>query len=78
MLRQQLSNLSRVTTSTLKYASSSTANLFSWSLQDPGIPSQQLVEFWIAETQRGLVRPFLIIIPSPKFLYRQLLLLLLW
>ncbi|KAF7720974.1 Mitochondrial outer membrane protein iml2 [Apophysomyces ossiformis] len=47
MFRQQLSNI----TSTLKYASSNTPNLFS-STPDP--PSSQLLEFWIAETQRGL------------------------
>ncbi|KAI7875452.1 hypothetical protein K492DRAFT_173356 [Lichtheimia hyalospora FSU 10163] len=57
MFRQQISNLSRFTSSTLKYAASSTTSFFvpsSWSLQDPGVPSQQLIEFWIADTQRGL------------------------
>ncbi|KAI8393578.1 uncharacterized protein BYT42DRAFT_551547 [Radiomyces spectabilis] len=54
MFRQQLHTISKLTTSTLKYASN-TVTFFSLSAaDDPTIPSSQLIEFWIAETQRGL------------------------
>ncbi|KAL0082698.1 hypothetical protein J3Q64DRAFT_1642438 [Phycomyces blakesleeanus] len=55
MFRQQLSHLTKLTTSTLKYASTNTVTLLSMatSTEDP-MPSQALINFWIQETQRGL------------------------
>ncbi|KAI8145012.1 hypothetical protein BJV82DRAFT_577272 [Fennellomyces sp. T-0311] len=52
MFRHQLSNLSRLTSYTLKYAGMGTPQLLGSSSQD--IPSAQLIEFWVAEAQRGL------------------------
>lgn len=58
MLRQ-LNNLSRFTTSSIKYAANNTAavlvGLSASSREDPTLPSPQLVAYWITETQRGLV-----------------------
>ncbi|KAI9018631.1 hypothetical protein CLU79DRAFT_705885 [Phycomyces nitens] len=55
MFRQQLNHLTKLTTSTLKYASTNTVTLLSMatSTDDP-MPSPALVNFWIQETQRGL------------------------
>ncbi|KAI8373783.1 hypothetical protein BD560DRAFT_446290 [Blakeslea trispora] len=57
MLRQ-LNNLSKFTTSSLKYAANNTAavliSLSASSKDDPALPSPQLLAYWISETQRGL------------------------
>lgn len=58
MLRQ-LNNLSRFTTSSIKYAANNTAALVGLSASsrdDPTLPSPQLIAYWITETQKGLVR----------------------
>lgn len=58
MLRQ-LNNLSKYTTSSIKYAATNTAAVFlslsASAKDDPSLPSPQLIAYWIAETQRGLV-----------------------
>lgn len=57
MLRQ-LNNISRLTTSSIKYAANNTAALVGLSASsrdDPTLPSPQLIAYWITETQRGLV-----------------------
>ncbi|KAI7895097.1 uncharacterized protein EV154DRAFT_548657 [Mucor mucedo] len=56
MLRQ-LNNLSRFTTSSIKYAANNTAALVGLSASsrdDPTLPSPQLIAYWITETQKGL------------------------
>ncbi|GAA5801054.1 hypothetical protein HPULCUR_006496 [Helicostylum pulchrum] len=56
MLRQ-LNNISRLTTSSIKYAANNTAALVGLSASsrdDPTLPSPQLIAYWITETQRGL------------------------
>ncbi|KAI9349981.1 hypothetical protein BD770DRAFT_394810 [Pilaira anomala] len=56
MLRQ-LNNISRLTTSSIKYAANNTAALVGLSASsrdDPALPSPQLIAYWITETQRGL------------------------
>ncbi|KAI8880342.1 hypothetical protein K501DRAFT_335466 [Backusella circina FSU 941] len=53
MLRQ-LNNISRYTTSSLKYAASNTAALLTSSRDDPSVQPSQLTAYWINETQRGL------------------------
>ncbi|KAI8636999.1 hypothetical protein BD408DRAFT_375963 [Parasitella parasitica] len=57
MLRQ-LNNLSKLTTSSLKYAANNTAaalvSLSASTRDDPALPSPHLIAYWITETQRGL------------------------
>ena len=64
MFRQQLGSLSRLTASTLRYASTSTTGLLSLAGLGLGlgtgadeiIPTSQQLTLWILETQRGLAR----------------------
>ncbi|OAD02722.1 hypothetical protein MUCCIDRAFT_80751 [Mucor lusitanicus CBS 277.49] len=57
MLRQ-LNNLSKLTTSSLKYAANNTAaalvSLSASTRDDPALPSPHVIAYWITETQRGL------------------------
>ncbi|KAK4508940.1 uncharacterized protein ATC70_013213 [Mucor velutinosus] len=57
MLRQ-LNNLSKLTTSSLKYAANNTAaalvSLSASTRDDPTLPSPHVIAYWITETQRGL------------------------
>ncbi|EPB81015.1 hypothetical protein HMPREF1544_12293 [Mucor circinelloides 1006PhL] len=57
MLRQ-LNNLSKFTTSSLKYAANNTAaalvSLSASTRDDPTLPSPHVIAYWITETQRGL------------------------
>lgn len=59
MLRQ-LNNLSKLTTSSLKYAANNTAaalvSLSASTRDDPTLPSPHVIAYWITETQRGLVK----------------------
>lgn len=56
MLRQ-LNTLSKLTTSSIKYAANNTAAYIGLtsSREDSISPSAQLTAYWISETQRGLV-----------------------
>ncbi|KAG2236866.1 hypothetical protein INT48_002679 [Thamnidium elegans] len=57
MLRQ-LNNISRLTTSSIKYAANNTAALVGLSASsrdDPTLPSPQLIAYWITETQRAQI-----------------------
>jgi hypothetical protein len=55
-----LNNLSKLTTSSLKYAANNTAaalvSLSASTRDDPALPSPHVIAYWITETQRGLVK----------------------
>lgn len=57
MLRQ-LSTLSKLTTSSIKYAANNTATFVGLPLlsrEDTSLPLTQTTAYWISDTQKGLV-----------------------